>query len=338
MALTASQPASGPPPKADDPVRSSSVRTAQTRNQIRNQIRKLVVIPVRFEGELPEYRHEQFEHSIRSALARGGVETVAAPPTGVDPETVGAAYALRSSVVIRRRDFDIKLEVVELATSRVVASNRETCNVCGAAEAAEVVTAQVGALVQKLGAVLQGPPVLVLTSEPPRMLVEIDGETVGRTPLRRVVTAGPHQIRMFGAGYVAEVREVESVNGVEESLALRLSPVPRRSNARSLRVAGGTLVGIGLGMVVVGAVLTAIDGQPYRARCSGTDVDRDGDCRHLYNGLPVGVSLTVTGATATLVGTGLLLAARRKSAESDPPRARVRLGWSAGGIMLSGRF
>jgi hypothetical protein len=248
---------------------------------------------------------------------------------------------LRTVIGVKARDYDLQLEIVEVASGRVVASSRERCNLCGVAEAAQVAAAQSGALVQKLEASAKQPATLALTSRPSRMTVEVDGVVIGQTPLRHKIAPGKHRIRVFGQGYVAQLRDVQAVKGVHEALEFTLSAVPpprqevprSRPEVRQYRAAGGVLLGLGGALVITGGVFTALHGRPYR--CSGDDVNLDGECRYLYGSLPGGVSMLAVGSAAVITGSVLLIVAGTKQRKRDNRRAKWQFFPAGASIMGS---
>ena len=72
------------------------------------------------------------------------------------------------------------------------------------------------------------------------------------------------------------------------------------------------LVG-GLALAGGGAALLAIDGRPYRGRCSGDDVDYAGHCRYEYDTKVAGIVLTSIAGAAVITGIALLVVSRKSA-------------------------
>ena len=117
---------------------------------------------------------------------------------------------------------------------------------------------------------------------------------------------------------------------VTHNTVVALQPVPpRRDSVASRRIAAGAVtLGLGLAVVVAGAVLLAIDGDPIRRDCQA---DPDGDCRFVHATATlgiVGVSLGGAASVAGAVALGAGLHRRRRHA------ARTVAALGPGGLHL----
>ncbi|MBC8068173.1 MAG: hypothetical protein IAG13_07555 [Deltaproteobacteria bacterium] len=74
-----------------------------------------------------------------------------------------------------------------------------------------------------------------------------------------------------------------------------------------MRIAGWTLVGIGVAAVIGGSVLVAIHEQPIESDCEGSHVDRFGNCEYRWNTVAGGATLLVGGLAAAGTGTALVV-------------------------------
>lgn len=102
---------------------------------------------------------------------------------------------------------------------------------------------------------------LVVRSEPDGAMIELDGSTIGRAPLRRLAPAGMHRVRASLEGYEPQVREVTLDSHEEREVAFELSPEqepglipeppgriappPRRSYRPWYSIAGPTVLAAG---------------------------------------------------------------------------------------------
>jgi hypothetical protein len=70
---------------------------------------------------------------------------------------------------------------------------------------------------------------------------------------------------------------------------------------------GAALMGTGAGFLAAGITFVALDGRPYRLRCSAADVDAQGNCRSLWASQDEGIAFTVVGGVALAAATALLV-------------------------------
>jgi hypothetical protein len=74
---------------------------------------------------------------------------------------------------------------------------------------------------------------------------------------------------------------------------------------------------VGLASLATGVSLVAVDDQPDRIRCSGANIDGDGDCRYRVETRNAGIGVAAAGLVITGTAIGLLIASRK-------PRKRRR--------------
>lgn len=309
----------------------------------------VAVLPVVVEGDLGAATVEQLADGVARGLARGAFDVVAAQEIPADvaglprcedavcrqqrASAVDATYLVESTVVAdAERNYEVTLRLFEGATGREAAQSVESCEVCGLNEVRTLMEDQASALRRKLEDLISGPPVLVVNSTPSGALVSIDGELVGRTPVRRELRDGDHVARVERDGYVAQERAFLAVEGVEETLSFELDPVPRK-RAR-LRPWGWVGLGVGLPTLAAGATFLALDGRPAPGdRCAGANVDADGDCKFRYDTLTPGIALTVTGAVLTTAAVAILIATARRRGRTSKRRRRFS-PWRMAGVRL----
>jgi PEGA domain-containing protein len=176
-----------------------------------------------------------------------------------------------------------------------------------------------GVLDRKLDALLDAPPVVRLESKPAGALVWLDGGLVGVAPQQRTVTEGRHRARAELRGHLPIEVQFDALAGTRETVALELSPLPEPSP--TLQRAGWGVLAVGLAGIAVGAPLLALHGRSYPGRCSGDDVDDDGDCRFRYDTRAGGAIAVAVGGAAVVAGIVLLVRAHRPTHR----RARAEL-------------
>ena len=300
---------------------------------------RVVVLPPEVEGELAQARQDELVAALRAGLSRGEFEVVD-PPAGTScrqaacasevAREVGAEYAVAMKVAVDRRDYTIAIDLVEAESGQSAAHSEQRCEVCGIAEAREVVDGQAVRLRDRLDALAAEAPTLAFVSAPPGAIVRLDGKVVGETPFERPVEPGPHRAEAEKAGYVTEAREFEAVAGVRSTVRFELDAVPRSVRYRRLRAFGWSALGIGAASIVAGVTMIAIDGKPDTTRCEGDNVDPRGNCKFLYATLEAGIAVTAIGVA--LVGTGIGIAVGTR----DRRRTRVSIG--PRGVAITGRF
>ncbi len=302
---------------------------------------RVVVLPPAIEGELPAARQQDLADALRGGLRRGEFEVIEAPPDSTCrtvacaseiADEVGADYAVTMRVVVDRRDYAIALDLVDAATGRTTAHSEQRCEVCGIAEAREIVDDQATRLRDRLDALTVEAPTLSFESAPPGAIVRLDGKVVGETPFERPVEPGPHRAEATKEGFVAEARAFEAVAGVRSTIRFELDRVPRSVRYRKLRAFGWSALGIGAASVVTGIVLIAIDGKSNTVSCDGENVDPRGNCKFLYATLEPGIAVTAIGVALLGTGIGIALGTR------DRPDRRARIDMGPRGVAISGRF
>src|SRR5690606_19682966 len=106
---------------------------------------------------------------------------------------VGADYAVTMTVGVERRDYAIALDLVDASSGRSTAHSEQRCEVCGIAEAREIVDDQATRLRTRLDALSVEAPTVAFESTPSGAIVRLDGKVVGETPFERPVEPGQHR-------------------------------------------------------------------------------------------------------------------------------------------------
>ena len=319
---------------------------------------KVVVLDPVLEGEVDETREQELLEALRSGLSRGEFELLPTPPTvecapaegqpwttecaSAAASAVGAEFAVSMRIALDRRDYSIELEVIDAKSAEVSGSSSERCEVCGIAEARDVVDNQAAAIRARIESLTLAPPVIAFESTPPGALIRFDGKVVGEAPFERVVEPGPHQVEATLDGYVAETQNLEAVKGVQAKIAFELEPVPRSVRFRKLRIFGWAALGVGVAGVATGITLIALDGRPNRFDCDGSNVDPDGDCKFVYGTMAGGIGAAVAGGVLLATGIGIIVGTRDKDRKGSKAKAQISPAVSPGlrsaTFGLRGRF
>ncbi|MBL4683737.1 MAG: PEGA domain-containing protein [Nannocystaceae bacterium] len=290
--------------------------------------RTVAILPLTVEGDLGEASRDKLEEGIALGLARGNFdvippsrlsqEVVSSPPCK-DPAcfagraaTLDADYLVQATVLDEdNRNYAVVLNLIDGRTGRVAARSEERCDVCGQQELRTLVEDQGAAMRRKLEDLVNGPPVILASSVPSGALVSIDGELIGRTPVRRELSEGEHTARLELEGYVPQERVFLAVKGLEETLAFELQQTPKKR--RRLRPWGWAGLALGVPTLAAGATFLVLDGRAAPGdRCSGGNVDPLGNCKFRYNTLTPGLVLTVTGAVLTAAAVAIVIRTRKR--------------------------
>ncbi len=290
----------------------------------------VAALPLAFDGDLPASWRAELAVRVREGLGRDGREVLAIEvAAGCDDACAraqaagaGARWLARTSVAVRARDFTLRLSLVDLRTGAIVSETEASCEVCAVAEVGDVLADRAAVLAAKLASLAQASPRFRFDSAPDGAALVLDGKAIGTAPTERTVEPGRHRVGAKLPGYAPLELQFDAVAGTREALRLELSPLPPKPG---LRRGGWAAVGIGLGMVGIGAPLIAVHGRPYRDRCSGDNVDAEGDCRFRLDTRTGGAVAVSVGVAALITGVALLVVGSRR-ARSDRRTSRLVVG------------
>jgi hypothetical protein len=283
--------------------------------------------PLVIDGELAPSWRTRLVQRLHEGLARGSRTVVELDEAQCDATCMaelagetGARWMVRARVQVRGRDFDVALELIDASTGAIVTRSAGTCEVCAVEEVGDMLADRAGVLDRKLDALARAPAVVRFESRPAAAALQLDGAPLGAAPLERSVADGRHRVRAELRGYVPVEVQFDAIAGTHDTVSLELSPTPRPHGR--LSIAGAVTLTAGIVALAVGAPLLALHGRPYRGRCSGSDVDDDGDCRFRYDTRSGGAVAVALGAAAVAGGIALLVRARRPRARSTGARLR----------------
>ena len=223
-------------------------------------------------------------------------------------------------------DYQIRIEVVDTATGKVLASTEDTCEICGEDEIGVVASDVAAGLLSRLSRLDEQDAELgwlKIVGRPVGATIELDGRAVGTVPWEGEVGVGSHELRLSHTGYTAFNRSFSTSPGEREQLEVdleRLPPVePKQPPQKALLATGASLVGVGVVGTSTGAGLFALDGRPYRHGCGPEQVDVNGRCPRMYEASAPAVAMVVVGGAAIVAGVAVLvhvLRQRHKGARS----------------------
>lgn len=184
------------------------------------------------------------------------------------------------------------------------------CQLCSLVEVEEQFATDLGNLCARLAAGTDAPGIVRVTAQPERVRarVRIDGRRTGQTPWIGEVPVGSHRLEVRARGYGTQTRTLQVFAGVEQHEHFELMGVSR---SRRPAWPGWSSLALGIALGIAGTALIAIDGQDWRGRCSGANVDANGNCRFMYRTRPVGIALAGLGAASIASGVGLIVWAQQ---------------------------
>jgi hypothetical protein len=292
---------------------------------------RVAVMPMEFEGRVPEVSRVSLNERLVQGLAAAGFEVSAgdvlenALPRGTTPDLCHAApcykvlagklaleFLVVSQLKIKERNYELKLRLVGGRDGKLIAEARDACELCGLQEVGEKLDKLASSLMSHAGG-RNDPARLMVQSQPPGATVTIDGRDAGETPVSVELTAGAHEVTFAARGYAGSHKKVTLDAGVRGLVSVDLLPLPAapgiikaRGAAREL---GVITMGLGLAAAATGvAVLLVADHKP--TLCAGQKLlplPDDKLSAHCFQNarLPAGI-LIGAGGSALITG-GLIL-------------------------------
>jgi hypothetical protein len=268
------------------------------------------------------------ETTVRNAIA--DADCVGADCAGIVATAAGATYLVYAQVTNVSRDYEVTVQLVS-PTGEVLASTDEACEICGLDEVAGVVESRVSAIAKEIDARSEASgPMLIVRSTPSGATLYVDDVPVGDTPYAGPVSEGEHVIRLEKHGFAPAEQTLKLAAGVRSPVKIDL----RREFDQSKKLQGAGWGALATGVVFLGAAgaLIAIDSNQNSRRCTGQDVDNDGDCRFVFQTKWGGAALAVGGGALVAAGVALLVTTR-KGRDHEDRRVQARIGPGSAGLV-----
>jgi hypothetical protein len=249
----------------------------------------------------------------------------------------GATHAAGLEVTRSGRDYTLEITLIDAAGVTTIVDAE--CAICGFDEVAQVAYDKAVGLAPKLAAAQPGK--LQITSNPEGARVLIDGEAVGTTPYTSNLPEGEYDVRVELDGYFPSTESVTVVGGGRDSLRVALERVPpsKPDRSRAKRIAGWSMVGVGIAALGGGAAFWAYHHSDVRGRCDDpANLDVNGTCRYRYDALAPALGLTITGVAALATGVTLVILGRKGGAEKTArrtPSVLPIIGPGSAGVSVS---
>ena len=292
---------------------------------------RVAVLPVEFEGRVPDVSRISLSERLVEGLARAGFEVSAgdvlksalhnnpAPEACHAPACykqiagkLGLDFLVTAQVKIKERNYELKLQLVKGRDGKPSSEERETCELCGIQEVGEKLDKLASSLMSRVGA-RSDPARLMVQSEPAGASVTVDGRAAGETPLSiDNLPPGAHDVALSAQGYAGAHKKVTLEPGIRGLLSVDLMPMPGAGVVRASgppRVFGLISMGVGALAAAGGAaVLVAVDHKPVL--CAGQTTlpsPADMTVRHCYRNARLPAGMLLGGGAAALVTGGLIL-------------------------------
>ena len=309
----------------------------------------VVVGPIDYSGADDEGQSRRLTEAVTAGLEEGG--TVKVHPHVDRPECAtdlrgclldeareaGALWVILPRVAEQNQIYRSEIELVAVESGETLASSARDCEICGIADAAEMVSGQARALMQRAETLGQRPGVLAVAGEPEGATIFVDGEEVGVSPIELALEPGEHTIEARKDGFLPSKRRVTAVSGVEDPWQFTLTPKPNTEidipppPKDHLYPTGLGLLGGGAVFLGVGIAFIVIEERNYPRGC---EEDGAGECERRWRSLEFGAAMTAIGGVAVV--TGVVLTAVGAKRRRDARRAQVVP--TPRGLAIRGRF
>jgi hypothetical protein len=311
---------------------------------------KTAILPLVVQGQLADSDRETLTNQLVGGLERGSFEIITpdqviAAVGGGDCDKpgcmmkiaaqTGATHIVRATVEVVDRDYSVRVELFDGSDGTKIVSSNEGCEICGVVDVGGLMETQAATLRTKLDALASGPAAVNITSDPEGAEVTLDGEVFGTTPVDKPLIPGDHVIRVSKDGYISVQEKRTFVEGARETLNYELEKVPNRLPKRPW---GWASLGVGIAAVGGGLALTYLDHEPFKlgGACEGDgNIDRDGDCREVFNTKWYGAGLGLAGGALVTLGVAILISTAkspRKAATAEAVAKRLQVGPGGVGV------
>jgi TolB-like protein len=291
---------------------------------------RVAVMPVEFEGRVPDVSRISLSERLVEGLARAGFEVSAgdvlksALHNNPAPETCHAPACYRqiaqrlalqflviAQVKIKERNYELKLQLVNGRDGKLSSDERETCELCGISEVGEKLDKLASSLMSRVGE-RTDPAHVTVQSEPLGASVTVDGRAAGETPLVVELSPGTHDVAVMAEGHAEAHKKIILEPGVRGLVSVDLLPLNTGRLVRASgppKVFGLITMGVGAAAIAGGIyVLAALDHKPVLCP-KQTMLPAPGDMsdRHCYRNARLPAGLLMGGGGVALLTGGLIL-------------------------------
>jgi hypothetical protein len=304
---------------------------------------RVAVLPVEFDGRVPDVSRITLSERLVEGLARAGFEVSAgdvlasalhnnpAPESCHAPacyKQIAAKLALDFLVIaqvkIKDRNYELKLQLVRGSNGKPSSEEKDVCELCGIQEVGQKLDTLASSLMSRVGTPRSDPARLTVQSEPAGASVMVDGRSAGETPLTSLeLSPGGHEIAISAAGHIQASKKITLEPGVRGLVSVDLLPLAaaRSGRAGPPEAVWWAAMGIGAGAVGTGlAIWQWVDHEelvcPGETKLLST--------RKCYRNakLPVGLLLGAGGLSMLTGGLMLFVDWGKAPADQGPAQAR----------------
>lgn len=329
-----------------------AVGAPTTSSESRDQAREVVASEATIEGDASKNDRRKLQAALRRGLETSLIEgltirvehevesgCIGQSACVEELKAGGAGYLVTTRVNVADRTYEFTVEAYDVRDGSKITSTADTCTLCGIAEAEEMLERQSASVLQKLENLRLGPASFTVSTTPAGAQIFVDGELRGTAPLTLELEDGEHSVAAVHPGFARQERALSAVQGTREEVEFKLNPLPVQAtrsgfDRAKLYPIGWAALGVGVASLVTGGVFLGLDEKPYKAQCSGDDVDGRGNCRQRYDTLAHGGALVGVGAALAITGTALVVVGAKARKSGGEPRMRARLGPRGGSLQI----
>jgi hypothetical protein len=306
---------------------------------------RVAVLPVEFDGRVPDVSRITLSERLVEGLARAGFEVSAgdvlakALNNNPDPEKCHAPACYRqiatklaldflviAQVKIKDRNYELKLQLVRGRDGKPSSEEREVCELCGIQEVGQKLDSLASSLMSRAGPPRSDPARLTVHSEPPGASVMVDGRAAGETPLLGLeLSPGGHEVAVAAAGHVTTHKKITLDPGVRGMVSVDLLPLSAAGSNRAgpPEAVWWWAMGLGAGAVAAGLGMWQwVDHE--EVVCPGQSmILRERKCYRNAK-LPVGLLLGAGGLSLLTGGVMLFVDWDKGPADQGAPAAQAR--------------
>lgn len=305
---------------------------------------RVAVLPVEFDGRVPDVSRITLSERLVEGLARAGFEVSAgdvlasALGNNPNPETCHAPACYRqiaaklaldflviAQVKIKDRNYELKLQLVRGRDGKPSSEEREVCELCGIQEVGQKLDRLASSLMSRVGAPRSDSARLIVQSEPAGASVTVDGRAAGETPVTMELSVGTYEVALAAGGHAGAHKKVVLEPGVRTVVSVDLLPLSAASGGKAGPPLGLWWTAIGVGAAAVGTGLAMWQFVDHKeVVCPGQRMKLEDRKCYTNAKLPVGILLGAGGLAMITGGMMLFVDWGAAPPDQSPPSAQAR--------------
>lgn len=225
-------------------------------------------------------------------------------------------YLVAGAVEEHAKTYAVTLRLIDGRHGEEMGSHHDTCETCGAEEAAEKIALAASALRSRLNSVGEQPSRFIVRSRPAGAELNVDGKALGVTPVDLELSAGEHQLRLSAHGFEPIERTFNAIAGIDETLSLEMLSRP---SSFPLATMGYASLAAGVASLAAGA--WALHVNERQVACGASMADVNGHCPRQWHTTNAAVLLIGAGTALCTLGGAWLYLSRSVGGRDDAPPA-----------------